>query len=224
MRLLLVRHAMCDPVGISIAGRARGVRLNEEGRVQAAELGCFLAAIPLAAVYTSPLERARETAEAIARPHGIEVREEPALIEIDFGAWTGRSLAELATLGDWRNWNEHRSTARPPNGESMLEVQDRVHGGVDSIRRRHPQSTVVAVTHADVAKALVARYLGVSLDNLARFEIAPGSVSSIDLGENWARVESLSVRPQQVHSSGSSAISERRGDSRPAMSESSSCA
>jgi probable phosphomutase (TIGR03848 family) len=198
MRLLLVRHAMCDPVGKSLAGRAPGVCLNDEGRAEAAALARFLGAMPVAAVYSSPLERARETATAIAEVHAVDVREEPALNEIDFGAWTGRSLEELAPLEDWREWNEHRSTARIPQGESMVEVQQRACAAIEAIRWRHPQRTVVVVTHADVAKSLIAGYLGLSLDNLALLEIAPASVSTIDVEEDWVRVDSINVRARQI--------------------------
>ncbi len=117
MRLYLVRHAVADGVGSIIHGRRPGVSLNEVGREQAAWLAERLRDDQLHAVYSSPLERARETAEAIAAPHRVPVCIEPGLNEMNFGEWTGRSVEELREHPRWRAFNERRSATRVP-GES----------------------------------------------------------------------------------------------------------
>src|SRR5215212_2773666 len=92
---LLIRHALCDPVGRSLAGRTSGVHLNAEGGVQAEALARRLGEVAVSAIYSSPLERALETAAPIAADQGVPVIEAPGLLEIDFGDWTGKTLQEL---------------------------------------------------------------------------------------------------------------------------------
>lgn len=168
---------MCDPVGHRLVGRTAGISLNAAGRVQAEQLARRFAGSDIAAVYTSPLDRARETASAI----GSIVHRDPvdlaALNEIDFGAWTGCTFDELAPLPEWQRFNAHRSTTRIPGGELMLEAQARAVAAVEQLRQRHADETVVAVSHSDMIKAVLAHYAGIALDNLLRVDIDPASVS-----------------------------------------------
>jgi ribonuclease H / adenosylcobalamin/alpha-ribazole phosphatase len=189
--ILLVRHGMCDPVGRLIAGRMPGVRLNAQGLHQSRVLGRALAHLPIAAVYSSPLERALETAEPLARTLGMGVRRAPGLVELDFGEWTGRSLAELESDPRWTDWNERRATARIPDGESMAEVIARAAAWVDEIRRAHTGSLVVAFSHGDVIRALLTHYLDRPIDQMLRLEVAPGSVSEIEIAEGVPRVRRI---------------------------------
>lgn len=180
--VLLIRHALADPVGRTIAGRAPGVHLNRIGRRQAGALAARLAKLPIAGVYTSPLERAHETAEPVAARLGTPVREAAGLIELDYGAWTGRAIAELDGDPVWRRFNTQRGTTRIPGGETMDEVVAR---GTEELRRvaeAHPGGLVAAVTHGDVIRALLAHYGGMPLDAMLRLEVAPASVSGIRLG------------------------------------------
>jgi probable phosphomutase (TIGR03848 family) len=188
MRLHLVRHAMCDGIGFVLNGRAPGVHLSAEGREQATALARRLRDEHLRAVYCSPVERARETAEAIAAPHQLTPCVEPGLNEIDFGQWTGRTISDLQQLPRWRSFNEHRSATCVPGGELMLEVQARMVATIDSLRQRHPEDTVVAVSHGDVIKAALAHYLRVSLDHISFFEIDPASVSTLEVGRSGTRM------------------------------------
>src|SRR3954469_15033512 len=103
---LLIRHALCDLVGRSIAGRRPGVHLNEAGKQQALALAERLSRLSLAALYSSPLERAIETAQAIGSRNGLEILPAHGFNEVDFGNWTGRTIAELEPLPDWRRFNE----------------------------------------------------------------------------------------------------------------------
>jgi probable phosphomutase (TIGR03848 family) len=177
--LLLIRHGMCDPVGHGIAGRTPGVHLNEEGRRSAAALAETLAAYPILAVHSSPLERAVETAQPLAARVGVPVELAPALTELDFGAWTGRTLEELRPLPGWRIWNEARGSARIPGGESMAEVLSRALEWVESARHRPHEGIVAAVTHGDVIRALLTHFLEMPVDRLLRLEVEPASVSVI---------------------------------------------
>jgi probable phosphomutase (TIGR03848 family) len=188
MRLYLVRHAMCDGVGSVIRGRASGASLNDEGREQAALLSDRLRDAPLHAVYSSPLERALETAEAIATPHQLTPYIEPGLNEIDFGEWTGRTIEDLQQLPRWRAFNERRSATRIPGGELMLEVQARMIATIDSLRERHPWGTVLAVSHGDVIKAALAHYLRISLDHILCFEVDPASISTLEVTRSGVQV------------------------------------
>ena len=177
--LFLIRHGMCDPVGHAIAGRTPGVHLNEEGRRSAAALAETLAVYPILAVHSSPLERALETAQPLAARVGVPVELAPALTELNFGAWTGRTLEELRPLPGWRIWNEARGSARIPGGESMAEVLSRALEWVESARHRPQEGIVAAVTHGDVIRALLTHFLQMPVDRLLRLEVEPASVSVI---------------------------------------------
>jgi probable phosphoglycerate mutase len=174
---LLVRHAMCDPVGRSLAGRAEGVHLNEVGRAQADRLATRLAGVALDAVYSSPRERALETAEPLARSLGLRPCAVEALDELDFGRWTSRTFRELDGDADWERFNHLRSVARIPGGEQMLEVQARVVAVMETMRRAHPEGRCAIVSHGDVIRGTVAHFAGIPLDLMKRLEIAPASVS-----------------------------------------------
>lgn len=192
--VLLVRHAMCDPVGRVLAGRAPGVHLNRPGSVQAAALGAALGGLGIAAVYSSPLERAVETAAPLAHAAGVPVRVSAGLLELDFGQWTGREMAELESDPLWRAFNLHRATTRIPGGETMEEVVARAARAVEDIRHAHEGGLVAAVSHGDVIRALLAHYAGMSLDHLHRLEVAPASVSAL-AAEKWGtRLLSLNWR------------------------------
>lgn len=185
--VLLVRHAMCDPVGVRLAGRAPGISLNADGRAQAAALASRIAnsaAPPLAAIYTSPLERTRETADVLGSAIGLTPVALPAVTELDFGLWTGLTFAELETNAEWRRFNRFRSSTRVPGGELMLQGQARAVAAMEDLRKRHVDERVVVVSHSDIIKAVIAHYVGVSLDDMWRLEIEPASTSVLSF-EQW---------------------------------------
>lgn len=195
---LLVRHALCDPVGQSIAGRSPGVHLNEAGRVQAARLAERLSEFPIEAVFSAPLERARETAAPLADRLGVSVRAIDALNEIDFGEWTGCALGELSGQPTWTRFNTLRSVTRVPGGESMLEVQARAVSAVEEIRRMVPEGQCAIVSHGDVIRSLVAHCAGIPLDLMLRLEISPASVSVLRITDHEISVRAVNVTDHVV--------------------------
>ena len=177
MLVHLIRHADYDSIDRVLNGRRPGLSLNAAGRAQAERLAACLP--PVAAVVSSPLERAVETANALGA-----IETDAAFLEIDFGAWTGQTIASLDGDPAWRLWNERRGMAATPGGETMAAVQARAVAGLVRLRERAPDATVAVVSHADVIRAVLGAALGLSLDLLLRFEIAPASRSTIRF-EPW---------------------------------------
>jgi len=178
--LLLIRHATNDWVKTGrLAGWTPGVHLNDEGRAQAQALGERLATVPLDAVYSSPLERAFETAQAVAAPHDLKIQIHEGIGEVQYGEWNGRSLRELAKKPLWRSVQIHPSGTRFPGGETIGEMQARVVAALGEIRSAHAQGVVAAVAHADVVKAAVAFCVGVPLDMFQRLVISPASLTVV---------------------------------------------
>lgn len=193
--VLLIRHAEHRLQGRALVGRADGVGLSAEGRRQADGLAEWLVATPPAALYSGPLERARETAAPIAARLGLRVEIADELDEVDFGDWTGRTFGELEGGDLWRRFNAFRSGTRSPNGEHMLEVQARVVGLIERLRGRHPGGRVGLVSHGDVIRAALLYYLGAPLDLVHRIEVGPASLSVVALGADGARVLLVNGRP-----------------------------
>jgi len=195
--ILLIRHAQHVEFGRVLSGRRRDVALSAEGLEQAAILGDLLGTAPIAAVYSSPRERAWYTAREIAEPHELKVVSEDRLDEVDFGEWTGCSFAELEGEPLWSQWNEQRATARPPAGESMAEAIVRAYAFLKEAAADHHGETVVALSHCDIIRGIIAQCLGLSLDNLLRFDVDPASVSRISIGNWGSRVMSVNERLYQ---------------------------
>jgi probable phosphoglycerate mutase len=190
---LLIRHGLCDHVGKRLAGRASGVHLSPEGREQAQLLAQRLTEGPRAepraptAIYSSPLERARETAEPLAQALGLPVVTRNAFIEIDYGEWTGREIQDLDPEPRWRKYNHFRSGHRIPGGEMTIEIQARVASELMRLRTDHPGQTVAIFSHGDIIRAALTYALGMPIDHFLRLEVAPASVSTLRVGE-WGPV------------------------------------
>jgi probable phosphomutase (TIGR03848 family) len=178
MYLLLIRHAVNDWVGERLAGWTPEVHLNAEGRDQVAELVRRLERVPLAAIYSSPLERTLETAQPLAEAHGLGVEVRDSLGETRFGAWTGRELKALQDEELWPIVQAYPGGARFPGGESLSEVQARMVAELDAIRDAHPGQVVAAVSHSDPIKLAAAHYVGLHLDLFQRLTISPASVTA----------------------------------------------
>jgi broad specificity phosphatase PhoE len=179
-RVILVRHAAHDNVGGYLAGRMPGVPLGQAGLAQARRLAQRMARERIDAIQSSPVQRCRQTAQAIAEVVARDVEIAPGLEEVDFGAWSGRSFEELNRDELWRRWNAARSMTATPAGETMLGVQQRICGHILSSVRANPDAQIVMVSHADPIRAALAVVLGLSLDRLQSLDIAPASISIID--------------------------------------------
>jgi len=186
--LLLVRHGHTDAAGKRLTGRQRGVHLNARGREEAEHLVERLEGVPLDAIETSPLERCRETAAPLARARGLSLTAHRGLIEVDYGDWTGRSIAQLRRTRLWRSVMHAPSTVRFPGGESMLEVQARMVDAAMALAAAHHGGTVVAVSHADPIRLLVTHLAGTHADHLQRLAVDTGSITVVALGEGIPRI------------------------------------
>lgn len=179
--VFLVRHGQTPTTGTTLPGRAKGLHLADKGRAQAVNVAERLAPLAkkIAAVYASPLERTRETAAPIARAVGQRVRPHRGLLECDFGEWTGSELKALGKLPEWKQVQRYPSGFRFPGGESFSEMQVRINDAVAKMVAAHPGKTVVAVSHADPIKAVVAHAMGTHLDLFQRIVVSPCSVTGI---------------------------------------------
>jgi broad specificity phosphatase PhoE len=177
---LLIRHAHTDAIGNSLSGRLPDIGLSNAGCAQVERLRTNLRG-PLAAVYSSPLERALRTAAPLAADRRMQVLINEELNEIDFGAWTGMTFADLEPLAEWREFNSRRSTATVPGGERAVDVQGRILAFLGRTAALVAGGTFAVVSHCDVIRAAVLYYAHMSLDRFAEIDIDPASVTAVDL-------------------------------------------
>ncbi|MEC7873540.1 MAG: MSMEG_4193 family putative phosphomutase [Actinomycetota bacterium] len=180
--ILFVRHGQTPTTGVELYGRKPGVHLSELGLSQAESVAERISEMNqrgIAAIYSSPLVRTRETATPISKALGIPIKQSRGLIELDVGDWTGRKLNQLRKLKAWSTVQKYPSGFRFPNGESFVEMQTRISQTVDGFVSEHPGATVVAVSHADPIRALIAHAMGTHLDLFQRIVVSPCSVTAI---------------------------------------------
>ena len=183
--LLLLRHGLTAMTGPVLAGRTPGVHLDDRGTAQATAAAARIAALPVAGIVTSPLERCVETAEHVLAAQRAAGREpawfvDERIVECGYGAWTGRPLKELAKDPVWKVVQGQPSAARFPDGESLAEMSARA---VTAVRERDchfgADGIWVACSHGDVIKAILADALGLHLDQFQRIVVDPASVSVV---------------------------------------------
>jgi broad specificity phosphatase PhoE len=191
--VLLIRHATNPYVGKGLTGWLPGVSLDAKGRDEADRLAARLEKIPIAALYSSPLERAIETAQPTARLKNLEIIGNPDLGEIHFGEWQGKSFSEIETHESWNRFNAYRSATRAPGGELMLETQARIVRGLHRIADSHPGQTVAAFSHADAIKAALMHFLGIPLDFHLRLEILPASITIVEFRAHFPVVRAINL-------------------------------
>jgi broad specificity phosphatase PhoE len=180
-RFLLIRHALNDTIGKKFAGRMAGVSLNDEGNAQSIELARRLAARPIAAIYSSPLERAIATVRPLAEELKLTVETVDEFTELDMGKWTGCGFDEVRAQAYFLTFNQFRSCTPAPDGELMLQAQARMVSGLLKLRAKHEGETIAVVSHADPIKSAICYFAGMPLDLYHRFEISPVSVSVVEL-------------------------------------------
>ncbi len=208
MTVILLRHgrSTANTSGV-LAGRADGVALDDAGRAQAADLVGRLADVELVAAVRSPLLRCEQTLAPLAAAHGLTPEVDDRLVEVDYGAWTGRAIKDLLQEPLWKVVQQQPSAAVFPDGEGLADVQARAVAAIREADRRFteeygPGAVWVACSHGDVIKAVVADALGTHLDQFQRLFVAPASVSIVTYGP---------ARPlvQCVNSSGSVTLPKR---------------
>jgi probable phosphoglycerate mutase len=185
---LLIRHGENDWVGRRLPGWTPGLHLNAKGRAQAEALAALLRPVRLAAVCSSPLERALETARPLAKAKGLPVQRLRGLAEMQVGEWQGRPLSRLRRTNLWPIIQHTPSLARFPGGESFAEAQARIVAALEALRQRYPspRAVVACFSHADMIKLAVAHYLGLPLDLFQRLALEPASITAVHVGRGSA--------------------------------------
>lgn len=193
-QIFLIRHAAHSHLGQVLSGRAGEIPLSAEGQAQAARLAHALRSEPLDEVQTSPVLRARETAEAIALSRDVPVTVVEALDEVAFGEWEGAHFSDLEGDPRWRRWNEEREHASAPGGEAMSAVQQRIAAHIKQVAEGAAGKAVAMVSHCDVIRAAVAAIIGLPLGKLLQFDVDPASVTRVVAGNWGSRLASLNER------------------------------
>lgn len=194
--ILLLRHATTPATGRRLGGWTPGVFLDKAGELAAATVGAALSAVPITAVYASPLERTRQTAQPVAKAHGLKVKVRRELGEVEYGTWTDQPLSRLRKRPLWDPIQRAPSRVTFPEGESIRAAQFRTVTFIESLVQAHADETIVCVSHADIIKAVLAHYLGMPLDLFQRLQIDPASLSVLQLGTYAQMVNLINLAPE----------------------------
>jgi probable phosphomutase (TIGR03848 family) len=194
---LLIRHGETDyNKKMHIAGRLPDVHINNKGRQQAQALADKLASAPIKAIYSSPLERAMETAEPLAKALKLEVVSLPGLLETDCGEWQGQSIKKLRRYKLWQSVQQRPALFHFPGGEWIGECQHRMVQVIETLRLQHsPQDLLACFSHADPIKQVIAYYLGLPLDSFQRLSIDTASITALQVTESGSRLIMLNYNP-----------------------------
>lgn len=193
--ILLIRHGENEYVKQGrLAGRLPDVHLNERGRTQAQAVAENLGGAPIKAIYSSPLERAMETAEPLAKALDLEIYPREGLLETDYGDWQGKTLKSLRRRKLWRTVQSAPSLVRFPGGETFAECQLRICGEIETICAQHkPKDLFACFLHSDPIKLAAAYYVGLPLDNFQRLAIAPASITALHLSHTGSQLLKLNI-------------------------------
>ena len=195
LRLLLLRH------GETAWNRERRYQgwtdtpLSAEGLLQAEAAARELKEHAFAAVYASPLRRARDTAVAIAAPHGLEVETDPAFKELAFGQWEGLTLDEARAgfPSVYDGWARTPHLISPPGGESLAQARERVLAGLERLRAGHPDEIVCLVAHGIPVRILVLEVLGLPLERIWSLHSAPTGISELEFRDDWTALHRMNT-------------------------------
>lgn len=193
-QILLIRHAAVDGLGERIHGRLPGIHLNDQGKRDACALAERLSRIGIVAVYSSPRERAQETARALTRRLGMPLLVDAGLDELDYGDWTGKYFSELRESMEWQQFNRCREEARIPGGESMRETVGRIERVLPRIRDLHRRGCVALVTHADWIRTAISHLTRMPFAEVLKLEIPTASLTVIAAGTSEFRLLALNER------------------------------
>jgi broad specificity phosphatase PhoE len=190
----LVRHGHHAMLGHWLCGRMPGVQLDDLGCRQMSRCAEMISERP-AAVQSSPQRRAQQSASILAWHFGLPVEIVPGVDEIDYGAWTSRTFSELEGDTRWNKWNTRRSAGRPPGGESMRALQQRMVRHLEQLRSAQADGPIVIVSHAEPIRAALLHYSRTPLDNFLSIEVDPASVSTLAVDRAGIRISRIN---QQV--------------------------
>jgi len=191
----LVRHGRTDFINKKLCGNLPGIHLNTEGKVQAQKVADYLGTFPIKALHSSPLERARETIAPLSNWLGMMVNVEDFLREINFGDLQGKGK-ELFEYPIWQLYNTHPAEVQFPNGESVLEAQERVVAGLDELSKRYSvEDQVVCVAHCDVLRLAVAHVINLPVDNFHNLTIDPASITKVEWTSERKKLHALNYIP-----------------------------
>lgn len=189
--VILARHAHHDEIGRVLSGRS-AIALSAAGRAQAEQLAERLDGAGITEIHSSPRPRTMETASYVSERLRLPVIPAPELEEIEFGDWTGRSFAYLAGDPLWQRWQTERADVRPPGGETIAEAATRASRYLESHAREG--ATLLAFSHADTIKSVVARALDFSFSHIVDFDIDPASRTTLDFAQPRPRVIAVNER------------------------------
>jgi alpha-ribazole phosphatase len=195
LRLLLLRHG---ETAWNRERRYQGWRdtpLSAAGLQQAEAVARELKEHPFAAVYSSPLQRARETAAPIASAHGLEVLTDPAFKELAFGEWEGLTLDEARTRDAklYEGWAKTPHLVSPPGAETLAQARERVLAGLDRLRAGHRDEVVCLVAHGIPVRILILEALGLGLDRIWTLHSAPTGISELEFRDDWTAVHRMNT-------------------------------
>lgn len=192
-QIVLLRHAhsSANKKGI-LSGRSEGVALSSAGEDQARKLVQRLDQVKFSAIRISPMQRCLETIDPWLSVQNKNVKSiariEPEIIEVDFGAWTGKKLAYLRLKKEWKIVQQNPSDMQFPGGESLDQLQSRALGAVSALAAHRGSGPKLMVTHADVIKAILSGLLSSGLKDFQKFAVDPASISIIDFNKNGSRI------------------------------------
>jgi broad specificity phosphatase PhoE len=189
----LIRHGTNDVLPRALAGRMPGTHLNAAGRAEAERASERLKSKPIRHIFSSPMERARETAEPLARALNLPVQISEAINEVDFGDWQGAEMTALRDQEEWHRWVKFRSGLRLPRGEMMVNIQARVISEMIRLKEQFASEHVALFSHGDPIRSALCHWLGMPLDYMVRMEVAPGSVNVVILNENQPYVQGINL-------------------------------
>jgi broad specificity phosphatase PhoE len=189
----LVRHGHHALLGDVLCGRMRGVELDQLGRRQMSLCAERIAPTP-GAIQSSPQLRTQQSAAILGLHLHLPVEMVPALDEIDLGDWTGRSFNDLAGDPDWRHWNAKRGSSRPPNGESMQELQLRVVQHLERLRDDPSDGALAIVSHAEPIRSALLYYAGIALDDFLSIPVDAASISTLSFDRHGVHFSQINQR------------------------------
>jgi probable phosphoglycerate mutase len=183
MRLHLIRHAVTAETGKRLSSADPDISLSPEGATMAEELADQLSSLRLTAVYSSPIARCRQTVAPLAASRSLRVQTVKDLEEADYGTWLGRPLRSAYKLKAWSRLMASPARFRFPEGETLREVQARAVAAIELLAQQHRNEAIAVGSHADVIRVILANYLGSPLDLIHRINVAPASLSIVELHE-----------------------------------------